>query len=394
MKITDTFTILLDSSYDSASAPQFQKELFELVESMKPELTDDTLLVLDASELTYISSAGLRVLLMLKKEHDTIEIINVSPEVYEIFDVTGFTSIIKIRRTFREIDITGAEEIGHGCSCQVYRLNDDKVVKVFMPGIPLWKIEREADNAKKSFLFGIPCVISYDLVKCNDGYGLVFEYLKSRGVSRILNDDPSKFDEYVDKYFKLLRETHSTQADDSFEEIKPLWLKWANDLKEFYTDEEFSILQAVIDAVPDCNTIVHSDTHVNNVLEQNGELVFVDMADVGRGHPIFDIGPLMYHYHYMTVADRDMCNSAVVLREDMRDKMYNLILERYLYDPDPERHAALKEIYDCFGVIRCALIAAKHAHIEKERKQLLVNVMKENFYYRADRLLELMKKYL
>ena len=57
-------------------------------------------------------------------------------------------------------------------------------------------------------------------------------------------------------------------------------------------------------------------------------------------------------------------------------------------------HLDLLTQYDCFGVIRCALIAAKHTHIEKERKQLLVNVMKENFYYRADRLLELMKKYL
>ncbi len=394
MKITAPFTILLDSSYNSATSPKFEADLFQLVESMQPELTDNTVLTLDAEKLGYISSAGLRVILKLKKHHSELKIINVSPEVYSIFEVTGFNSMVKIRRAIREIDLTGAVEIGHGLSSHVYRLNDDFVAKIYVSRIPLWKVERESDNAKKAFMEGIPCVISYELVKHEDSYGLVFEYLKSRGVSRILNADPSKFDEYADKYIALLQNIHSIEVDDSYEEIKPLWHKWSDMLADFFTKEELEKLHAVISAVPDRNTFIHSDAHVNNILEQDGQLEFVDMADIGRGHPVFDIGPVLFHYHYMEIANPQLCESAVVLEKEMRSKMYTALLERYLYDPDPERHAALEEIYDAFGAIRCGLIAAKHAQLDYEEKKPFVETMKKHFFYRADRILELIQKYL
>lgn len=394
MKITAPFTILLDSSYNSATSPKFEEDLFRLVESMRPELTDDTLLTLDAENLEYISSAGLRVILKLKKKHSELKIINVSKEVYGIFEMTGFNSMVRIRQVIREIDLGGATEIGRGLSSHVYRLDDDFVAKIYVRRIPLWKVERESDNAKKAFREGIPCVISYELVKHEDSYGLVFEYLRSRGVSRILNADPSKFDEYADKYIALLWEIHATEVDDSYEEIKPLWHKWSDMLAEFFTEEELAKLHAVIEAVPDRNTFIHSDAHVNNILEQDGQLEFVDMADIGRGHPVFDIGPVLFHYHYMEIANPELCETAIVLKKEMRRKMYDVILDKYVCDPDPERRSALREIYDGFGAIRCAMIAAKHAQLDYKEKKIFVDTMKEHFFYRADRILDLIKKYL
>ena len=47
--------------------------------------------VLDADGLSYISSAGLRIILRLRKEDADLTIINVSPEVYGILEMTGFT---------------------------------------------------------------------------------------------------------------------------------------------------------------------------------------------------------------------------------------------------------------------------------------------------------------
>jgi len=394
MNILSNNTIKLDKSYDSSSAPEFEKELFEAVNSLYSQHNRETLLTLDASDLEYISSAGLRVLLKLKKQQDALTIINVSPSVYQLFDLTGFTGIIRIRRAIREIDMTGAIEIGHGLSSHVYRLNDDIVVKLYVNRIPLWKVEREFDNAKKAFLAGIPCVMSYDIVKSGDCYGLVFELMKSRGVSRILNDAPGKFDDYAAKYIDLLKEVHSMEMDETFEEIKPLWHSWADLLSSFLTDEELSTIHTLIDAVPDRNTFVHSDAHVNNIMELDGKLVFADLADIGRGHPVFDIGPILFHYHYMSKANKELCESGIVLREDLREKMYEVLLENYLKDDDPKRHNALKEIYDCFAALRCGLIAAKHAQLETSEKQLFVDTMKKHLFYRSDRVLELMKEYL
>jgi len=41
-------------------------------------------------------------------------VLNVSPVVYDIFDVTGFTKLLNVKRRPREISVEGCEEIGSG----------------------------------------------------------------------------------------------------------------------------------------------------------------------------------------------------------------------------------------------------------------------------------------
>ena len=61
-------------------------------------------ITLDAAELEYISSAGLRVLLNLKKGTKCkVSVINVSHEIYDIFNVTGFDNILDVKKALREL---------------------------------------------------------------------------------------------------------------------------------------------------------------------------------------------------------------------------------------------------------------------------------------------------
>jgi anti-anti-sigma factor len=117
---------------DSANAPEFEKELMAALPTE-----------IDAAELAYISSAGLRVLLKLTKSVVDVTVCNVSPEVYEILDVTGFTSILSVKKALREIDVTGKEKLGQGAFGTVYRLDDERIVKVYRSDLSLSYIERE-----------------------------------------------------------------------------------------------------------------------------------------------------------------------------------------------------------------------------------------------------------
>ena len=77
---------------DSVTAPEFESEIKSSIENI-------TALVLNFEKLDYISSAGLRVLLSSQNIMDkkgTMTIINVSEEVMEIFEVTGFSDILTI----------------------------------------------------------------------------------------------------------------------------------------------------------------------------------------------------------------------------------------------------------------------------------------------------------
>ena len=71
----------------------------QLEEEIRDSLDGVTELVFDFAELAYVSSAGLRVLLSSQKTMNgkgTMVVKNVSDEIQEIFDVTGFSDILTI----------------------------------------------------------------------------------------------------------------------------------------------------------------------------------------------------------------------------------------------------------------------------------------------------------
>ena len=77
---------------DTTTAPQFEQEL-------SSQLDGVINLVLDCSDLEYISSAGLRVFLGLHKlmtGKGSLQVTNVNETVMEIFEVTGFDGILDI----------------------------------------------------------------------------------------------------------------------------------------------------------------------------------------------------------------------------------------------------------------------------------------------------------
>lgn len=88
-----TLTIALFGRLDTSSAPELEKTISGSVEGVLD-------LVLDFKEIEYISSAGLRTILaaqkMMEKKDGTLVVRKVSETVQEIFDVTGFSSIITI----------------------------------------------------------------------------------------------------------------------------------------------------------------------------------------------------------------------------------------------------------------------------------------------------------
>ena len=85
-------TIALDGRMDISTAPMLEKEIRE-------GLDDVTELVFDLEKLAYISSAGLRVLLLAQKKMNrqgTMKVIHVNPMVMDVFQTMGFAGIITI----------------------------------------------------------------------------------------------------------------------------------------------------------------------------------------------------------------------------------------------------------------------------------------------------------
>ena len=91
-KNADVTTIEIAGRLDTTTAPKLDKTINE-------DIKDVINLVLDIKNVAYISSAGLRVLLSAQKKMQkvgTMKVVNVCPEVMEVFEMTGFADILVI----------------------------------------------------------------------------------------------------------------------------------------------------------------------------------------------------------------------------------------------------------------------------------------------------------
>jgi anti-anti-sigma factor len=88
-------TLALDGMLNTDTAPQLQEILLSALDEMKE-------IALNFSKLVYMSSAGLRVLLMeqkkTKEKGASMTVVHVSQEIMEVFDMTGFSDILNIRQ--------------------------------------------------------------------------------------------------------------------------------------------------------------------------------------------------------------------------------------------------------------------------------------------------------
>ena len=90
---SETCRIALEGRIDSGNAREWETRI--MTDARNAEGAD---ICLDAGKLSYISSAGLRVLLRLAKETASLHITNVSSAVYEVFEMTGLSEVFAIER--------------------------------------------------------------------------------------------------------------------------------------------------------------------------------------------------------------------------------------------------------------------------------------------------------
>ena len=286
--MNDSLTIRLEGRIDSGNAANVEAAILA-------QLAGQTgaAVTLDASDLDYISSAGLRVILRLKKSCRDLKIVNVSSEVYEILEMTGFTEMMEVEKAYRVVSVEGCEEIGRGANGTIYRIDKDNVVKVYNNADALADIQHEREVARLALILGIPTAISYDVVRVGNSYGSVFELLNARSFAKILKQEPERLDWCVDEYVKMLKTIHGTLVPaGKLPDMKETALDWARFLQAYLPDQAGEKLLRMIEAVPHDDHMIHGDYHTKNLELQNDEVLLIDMDTLAVGHPIFELASI------------------------------------------------------------------------------------------------------
>ena len=351
-------TIAMNGRIDSTNASDAENKLFEANADF------NGVLQLDASNLKYLSSAGLRVILRLKKTHKNIKIVNVSPEVYEIFDMTGFTEMMDIEKAYRKVSIEGCEVIGEGANGIVYRIDPDTIVKVYKNRDALDEIHNERELARKAFVMGVPTAIPYDVVQVGDLYGSVFELLNATSFAKLMIAHPENTKQYARESVEILKTIHSTMLKPGeLPDKKAEALVWAEFCRDHLPEEIGEKLVRLVQEIPDTCNMLHGDYHIKNIMQQNGENLLIDMDTLSMGHPIFEFAAIYLAYVGFSCVNHNNVKEFLGISYEQASEFWQETLRAYF---ETEDESYLKEIENKSAIIGYARILRRTFRKAKE----------------------------
>ncbi len=322
--------IALEGRIDASNAAQAEEKIFGIKNENPGKHT-----VVDADNLEYISSAGLRVILRLRKEEPKLAIINVAPDVYEVFDMTGFTDMVTVEKAYQRMSVEGCEFIAKGANGAVYRYDAETILKTYFAKDALPEIKQERENARRAFVLGINTAIPYGIVRVGDGYGTVTELLNATSVTKLIRQNPDDMTEAVKYYVDMLKSIHAVEVEDGeVPDMKDIALDWARFVTAHIPEEQGRKLISLIEAVPKQNTLMHGDYHTNNVMVQNGEPLLIDMDTLCMGHPVFELGSMFNAFVGYSELDHQNMVDFFGYSFETAGKFWNASLKMYLGTED------------------------------------------------------------
>ena len=332
-----TLILYTPKRIESSNAMALDAEVQKKLADMQPQE-----LIVNAAGLEYISSAGLRIILKLRKAFPDLLIVNVSPDVYNIFDVTGFTDMITIKKALRELDVSGCEIIDEGAQGAIYRIDPETIVKVSKHSRDIRDVDRERDLARKAFVMGIPTAISYDVVKVGDSFGAVFELLNAKSFAQLIREGED-VEELARQSADIMKIIHSKTTDDPFiPKKKPIATGWARRSANYLPAEIGDRLIALFEAIPDSNQLMHGDFHIKNVMRHNGEDLLIDMDTLSTGHPIYELSAVFAAYKGFASGDDEACARFLGITKEQCAAFLSAIFRFYFDDKTEEQ---IDEIY-------------------------------------------------
>ena len=328
----DILYIAVEGRIDASNAAQAEEKIFSIKNDNPGKHT-----VIDADMLEYISSAGLRVILRLRKEEPKLAIINVASDVYEIFDMTGFTDMVTIEKAYQRMSVEGCEFIAKGANGAVYRYDDETILKTYFAKDALPEIKQERENARKAFVLGINTAIPYGIVRVDDGYGTVTELLNAVSVTKLIRENPDDLSQAAQYYIDMLKSIHAIKVEDGeVPDMRETALAWADFVAPHLTEEQGKKLRSLVEAVPKQNTLMHGDYHTNNIMVQNGEPLLIDMDTLCMGHPVFELGSMFNAFVGYSELDHQNMMDFFGYSFETAVKFWNMALKMYLGTDDEE----------------------------------------------------------
>ena len=198
-----------------------------------------------------------------------------------------------------KIDINDWVAFGDGYTAVSYyhKTDPDIMMKLYAPFIPMEKVVLELEQAQHVLDSGVATPKPEKLVVAEDGrYGCSFRRIHGkRSIARAMSEEPDNIEEYSIRFARMCKNLHSRKADTVFfKPVSETYKKLIRGLTNFTVEQKLKMIE-FLDSVEDTYTCIHGDLHSGNALiTEDGEELFIDLADFSYGNPLFDLGTLFF----------------------------------------------------------------------------------------------------
>ena len=275
-------------------------------------------------------------------------------------------------KEYREIDVSGCARIGKGAKAEVYRYDEELIVKVYNEKNTYKDVEREIALARSVFVLGLPTAISFGIVSVGKGYGSMFELIDAKTISELIAKTPEHTDYYAGIMAGLAVQIHSTRPDNVklFPEASAYidsWIKRA-DLGEDTEKKLFDILAAR--PVSEC--LVHGDFHTGNVFLSNNEPLFIDVDRMAVGDPIVDLSSMYLFYVGYAELDPKIIEDFMGISVKTAAAFYHSFIRQYLKTDDETELEKTVRSSSLWAFVRLIGQIKKKPLSEKDREEVKI----------------------
>lgn len=246
--------------------------------------------------------------------------------------------------SYREIILDKLTKIGGGVSGSIYRLDNDRILKVYDKGFDEAMMEKFMGLSNNLLNNGITTAKTYEIVKVEDAYGLIQEFIDGKPLSHVIAGKGETRNDAAKKMGELLKKIHSLNADESFYmSLEEMTEGIFRRFEHFLTSNEKERLFEVIRRVPGEGHVLHGDFHEANIMVRDSGYCLIDLDSMCIGSPVFEFMQLFCIYEAEIPEEMQ---AMVDLRPDQIKEFLNILLRTYF---DTENEQFISRLYGIFS---------------------------------------------
>ena len=185
------------------------------------------------------------------------------------------------------MDIKDIEMIGQGNTAEIYKLDDNIILKLFRNGLHKGIIEREYQNGIfiQKILDCVPK--TYEIVEVNGRYGIIYQNIKGIDMLKIMLTSLWK----INKYSKDFAHYHLSIQKPVRDGISTVKEKLEEDINavNILSIETKEIVKKYLKQLPEGNELCHFDFHPGNIMIADHRVFFLDWMTACRGDACADV---------------------------------------------------------------------------------------------------------